>query len=88
MTEGIDEPGAQRERQEAPARPQVAGPDEVHGMTEKEVRAALPGAEEDLEALEAALADARARHDIVALGYVEALHARLRTLEEGDIRGG
>ena len=87
MIEGIDEPGAQREGQEAPARPQVAGPDEVHSMTEEEVRAALPGAEEDLEALEAALADARARHD-VAQRYVVALRARLRTLEEGDPRGG
>ncbi len=87
MTESINEPAAEREGEQASTQPQVAGFDEVHDMTAEEVRAALPGAEEDLEALEAALADARVRYH-EALGYVEALHSRLRTLEEGEIRGG
>ena len=87
MTEGISEPGAEREGEQIPTQFLFTGLDEVHGMTAEEIKAALAGAEEELEALEAALADARTRYD-VALGFVEALHARLRTLEEGEFRGG
>lgn len=61
--------------------------DEVPGLSTEETGSALPGAKEDLEELEAAVADAKNRLD-EGLGFVEAVHARLRTLEEGEIRGG